>query len=48
MLNNLKQQSIELKNSIKYHEREIDNPALVIAIVSELSFFIENLGVDKN
>lgn len=39
--------SYRIKNSIKHHQKEIDNPALVIGIVSELSFFIDNLEEDE-
>lgn len=48
MLNNLKQQAIELMNSIKRNQKEIDNPALVLGIISELSFFIDNLEEAEN
>lgn len=39
----LKQQAIELRKSIKRKEKEIDNPALTLGMISELDFFIENL-----
>ncbi|MCU9602769.1 hypothetical protein [Pallidibacillus thermolactis] len=39
----LKQQAIELRKPIKQSEKEIDNPALTMGILSELDFFIENL-----
>lgn len=39
----LKQQAIELRKSIKQSEKEIDNPALTMGILNELDFFIENL-----
>lgn len=42
-MNELKQQAIELRNSIKRKEKEIDNPALTLNILNELDFFIENL-----
>lgn len=32
-----------LRKSIKDHENEIDNPSLVLSILSELDFFIENI-----
>lgn len=41
----LKQQAIELRKSIKWHEKEMDNPALMMGILNELDFFIENLKV---
>lgn len=41
----LKQQAIELRKSIKWHEKEMDNPALTMGILNELAFFIENLKV---
>ncbi|GGJ67713.1 hypothetical protein [Virgibacillus salexigens] len=40
----LKQQAIELRKSIKWHEKELDNPALTIGILNELAYFIENIG----
>ncbi len=33
IVNELKQQAIELKNLIKHHLKEIDNPVLVIGIL---------------
>lgn len=39
----LKQQAMELRKSIKQNEKKIDNPALTIGILNELDFFIENL-----
>lgn len=43
----LKQQAIELRESIKQSEKEIDNPALTMGIMNELDFFIENLDEDE-
>jgi len=43
----LKQQAIELRKSIKQSEKEIDNPALTMGILNELDFFIENLDEDE-
>lgn len=40
----LRQQAIELRRSIKQSEKEIDNPALTMGILNELDFFIENLN----
>lgn len=42
----LKQQAIELRKSIKRNQKEIDNPALTMGILNELDFFIENLDED--
>lgn len=42
----LKEQAIELRKSIKHSEKEIDNPALTLGILNELDFFIENLDED--
>lgn len=39
----LMQQAIELRKSIKQNEKAIDNPALTMGILNELDFFIENL-----
>ena len=39
----VKNQAIQLKNLIKSTEKEIDNPALVLGILSELGFFIDNV-----
>lgn len=43
----LKQQAIKLRKSIKRSEKEIDNPALTMGILNELDFFIENLDEDE-
>ena len=43
----LKQQAIELRKSIKQNEKEIDNPALTLGVLNELDFFIENLDDDE-
>ncbi|MGN7311505.1 hypothetical protein ACTHQ4_10405 [Alkalicoccobacillus gibsonii] len=37
----------ELKVLIKNNEREIDNPALTRSVISELDFFIENVGDEE-
>lgn len=42
-MNELKQQAINLRNAIKRNSKAIDNPALILSILSELDFFIENL-----
>jgi len=39
----LKQEAINLRKSIKQNERKLDNPALTLGILSELDFFIENM-----
>lgn len=39
----LKDQAIVLRDKIKRNQKDIDNPALVIGIISELDFFIENV-----
>lgn len=39
----LKKQAIALRDSIKHNENYIDNPALVMGILGELDFFIENV-----
>lgn len=39
----LKDQAIALRDKIKRNQKDIDNPALVIGIISELDFFIENV-----
>lgn len=43
----LVEQSKKLIASIKATESKINNPALVIGVISQLEFFIENLG-DEN
>jgi hypothetical protein len=42
-MENLIKQAEELCKTIKREEKEIDNPALVTGILSELYFFIENV-----
>lgn len=42
-MSSLKEKAIDLRNSIKRQQNEIDNPALVLSILSELDFFIENV-----
>lgn len=39
----LKDEAIALRDNIKRNQKDIDNPALVIGIISELDFFIENV-----
>lgn len=39
----LKNQAIALRDSIKHNQKDIDNPTLVIGIIGELDFFIENV-----
>lgn len=43
LLNDLKEQAINLKNAIKRNSKKIDNPVLVTSTISNLEFFIENL-----
>jgi len=45
-LNNLIKQAEELRKAIKLKQKEIDNPALVMGILNELDFFIENVKED--
>lgn len=47
-MKDLLKQAEELRQAIKRKEKEIDNPALVMGILSELDFFIENLYGDRN
>lgn len=42
-MNELIKQAEELKQAIKSQQKEIDNPALVMSILNELDFFIENV-----
>lgn len=42
----VQQQAIQLRKAIKSNERDIDNPSLVLGILSELDFFIENVEED--
>ncbi|UJL47089.1 hypothetical protein KFZ58_03910 [Virgibacillus sp. NKC19-16] len=42
----LKQQAMALRKSIKQSKKEIGNPALTMGILNELEFFIENLEED--
>lgn len=46
-LEKLINQAKQLYADIKAKEKEIDNPALTIGILTELSFFVENIGVDE-
>ena len=43
MVNEIKQQAIELLNGIQRNQKEIDNIALITGIINELIFFIENI-----
>ena len=43
-LEKLVAQAKELQRGIKAEQKAIDNPALVMGILSELEFFIENVG----
>ena len=45
-MNDLIKQAAALKQAIKAQQVSIDNPALVIGIINELEFFIENVGAD--
>lgn len=45
-MNNLIKQAEELRKAIKLKQKEIDNPALVMGILNELDFFIENVKED--
>ncbi|WP_252503239.1 hypothetical protein [Sporosarcina sp. Marseille-Q4943] len=40
-------QARELHQNIKTEQKAIDNPALVMGILSELEFFIENIGGEE-
>ena len=40
------EQAEMLRNSIKQHENDIDNPVLTTSILNELEFFIENVKED--
>ncbi|HLR88453.1 MAG TPA: hypothetical protein VK042_01860 [Atopostipes sp.] len=42
-MDELIKQAKKLWQSIKYEEKEIDNPALTLGILSELDLFIENV-----
>jgi len=42
-MNELIKQAEELRDAIKRKGKEIDNPALVMGIINELEFFIENV-----
>lgn len=42
-MNDLIRQAENLKNAIKGKQKEINNPALVLGIISELDFFIDNV-----
>jgi hypothetical protein len=39
-------QAEDLRKAIKRQEKEIDNPLLVMSVLSELDFFIENVQED--
>lgn len=42
-MDKLIEQAEKLRKAIKRAENEIDNPVLVMGILSELDFFIENV-----
>ncbi|WP_449354409.1 hypothetical protein ACUL41_14885 [Virgibacillus natechei] len=42
-MNELINQAESLRKAINEQQKEIDNPSLILGIVSELDFFIENL-----
>lgn len=42
-LKELKEQAAKLRKAIKQKEKDIDNPALTLSILSQLDFFIENV-----
>lgn len=46
-MNELIKRAKDLKRAIKAQEKEIDNAALVMSIVNELDFFIENVEDEK-
>ena len=43
-MDELVEQATALKQAIKAQQTDIDNPALVIGVISALQFFIENVG----
>lgn len=43
-MEHIKEAAEQLQRMIKANEREIGNPALTRGILSELDFFIENIG----
>ena len=47
-MNELIEQAAALKQAIKAQQTDIDNPALIIGILNELQFFIENVGADED
>jgi len=47
-MDELVKQATALKQAIKAQQTDIDNPALVIGILNELQFFIENVGADED
>jgi hypothetical protein len=46
-MDDLVKQAETLRKSIKRKESEIDNPALVMGIMNELDFFIENVKEEE-
>jgi hypothetical protein len=46
MMKDLIKQAEELRKAIKARQKEIDNPALVMGILNELDFFIDNVEGD--
>ena len=47
-MSNVREQAIELRKAIKRDEKEIDNPALTLSILSELDFFIANVDAGSD
>ena len=46
-MDDLIKQAETLRKSIKRKERQIDNPVLVMGILNELDFFIENVKEEE-
>lgn len=42
-MNELIKQAAELRKAIKKQQKQIDTPALIMGILNELDFFIENV-----
>ncbi|MCR6108663.1 hypothetical protein HXA34_20420 [Salipaludibacillus agaradhaerens] len=47
-MDELKKQAEQLRKNIKRQEKEIDNPVMVLNMLSELDFFIENLDPSED
>lgn len=45
-MKDLIEQAESLRTAIKARQKEIDNPALVMSILNELEFFIDNVEGD--